>query len=183
MLLADFTAIDALWICLSVFLVAVGLTLAFLLVRLAGSARRLTRLLRGLEASLPPVVDKVGGTIDRVNLQLDKLDLVTTSAVDAAVAADTAVRAVSLAITRPVQKLSGLAKGIAHGASALLESRDLRVAMAAGRDAAARREREIGEELSRANRSVAVARPPLYEPGPEFDTGEVPGEEPGPRTA
>jgi len=92
--LADFTAIDVLWICLSVFLVIVGLALGYLLLRLAASAGRLTRLLAGLERSVPPVVDKVGGTIERVNLQLDKVDLVTTSAVDAADAADTAVRAV-----------------------------------------------------------------------------------------
>lgn len=150
--LADFTAIDALWICLSAFLVVVGLALAYLLVRLAGSAARLTRLLRGLEQSVPPVVEKVGGTVERVNTQLDKVDLITTSAVDAADAADTAVRAVSLAITRPVQKVSGLAKGLSHGASALVASHDLKAAVAAARDAAARRERELAEELARRDR-------------------------------
>jgi len=100
--LADFTAIDVMWICLSVFLAVVGVTLAFLLVRLAGSASRLTALLKGLEETVPPVLEKAGGTVDRVNLQLDKVDIVTDSAVGAADAADTAVRAVSMAITKPV---------------------------------------------------------------------------------
>ena len=148
--LADFTAIDVLWICLSVFLILVGLPLAYLLVRLAASAVRLTALLRGLEESVPPLVDRVGGTVDRVNVQLDKVDRVTDSAVDAADAADTAIRAVSLAITRPVQKVSGLAKGVSHGASALFAGHDLKTAVAAGRDAAARREQEVAEELARA---------------------------------
>ena len=150
MLLADFTAIDVLWICLSVFLILVGLPLAYLLVRLAASAVRLTALLRGLEESVPPLVDRVGGTVDRVNVQLDKVDRVTDSAVDAADAADTAIRAVSLAITRPVQKVSGLAKGVSHGASALFAGHDFKAAVAAGRDAAARREQEVAEELARA---------------------------------
>jgi hypothetical protein len=146
--LADFTAMDAMWICLSVFLIIVGLTLAFLLIRLAGSAARLTGLLEGLERSVPPVVDKTGDTLDRVNLQLEKVDVVTTSAVDAASAADTAIRAVSLAVTRPVQKLSGLAKGVSHGTSAFFAGHDFKTALGAGRDAAARREREIAEELA-----------------------------------
>jgi hypothetical protein len=157
---ADFTAIDALWVCLSVFLVVVGIPLAYLLVRLAASAIRLTALLRGLEESLPPLVDKVGGTVERVNLQLDKVDLVTDSAVDAADAADTAIRAVSIAVARPVQKASGLAKGVSHGVSALLAGHDVKAAVAAGRDAAARREREIAEELARtdARRAAQLSR-------------------------
>jgi len=147
MALADFTAIDVLWICLSVFLVLVALGLTYVLVRLGGTVGRLTALVKGLEVEVPPVIAKVGGTVDRVNTQLDKLDQVTDSAVDAADALDTAVRAVSIAVTRPVQKISGLAAGVAHGASEFKVHRDWRGAMQAGRDAAARRERDIAEEL------------------------------------
>ena len=46
--------------------------------------------------------------MDRVNAQLDKLDQATDSAVDAVEAVDEAVRAVSFAVKRPVQKLAGL---------------------------------------------------------------------------
>ena len=154
MALADFTAIDVMWICLSVFLAVVGVTLAFLLVRLAGSASRLTALLKGLEETVPPVLEKAGGTVDRVNLQLDKVDIVTDSAVGAADAADTAVRAVSMAITKPVTKISGLAKGISHGASALWAGEDLKTSMDVAKKAAARREQEIDEELRRAGRAA-----------------------------
>ena len=46
-----------------------------------------------------------------MNAQLDKVDQMTDSAVDAVDSVDTAVRAVSMAITRPVQKVSGLVAG------------------------------------------------------------------------
>jgi hypothetical protein len=175
--LADFTAIDALWIVLSVFLAVVGLALAYLLVRLAAAAGRLTRLLRGLEDGLVPLVHKTGGTVDRVNLQLDKVDLVTDSAVSAADSADTAVRAVSLAVTRPVQKLSAVAKGISHGASALVATHDVRAAMDAGRDAASRREQELAEELARSDRLARLhqqhgTRPAQSVGAPPAATGE-----------
>ena len=86
--------------------------------------------------------------MDRVNVQLDKVDEITDSAVDAANAADTAVRAVSMAITRPVQKISGFAAALSYGASDFKAGRDWRHAVAAGREAAARRERELLEALN-----------------------------------
>jgi hypothetical protein len=61
--------------------------------------------------------------------------------------ADTAVRAVSLAIAKPVQKVSGLAAGIAHGFAALKSRRDVGDAVRAGKEAAARREHDLEEEL------------------------------------
>jgi hypothetical protein len=82
-----------------------------------------------------------------VNLQLDKADRVTDSAVDMADSADTAVRAVSFALTRPVQKISGLAEGLAHGLATLRVRKSPRAAFQSGRSAAARREQEIADEL------------------------------------
>jgi uncharacterized protein YoxC len=150
--LADFSVIDVLWIALSVFLVAFALALVYLAVRVGATIGRLTGLIRGLETEVPPVINKVGGTVDRVNLQLDKLDEVTDSAVDAANSVDTAVRAVSLAVTRPVQKISGLAAGISHGLAAFGTRWDWRDAFSAGRSAASRREHEIADELEREDR-------------------------------
>jgi uncharacterized protein YoxC len=144
---AEFAALDVLWIALSVFLVLFGLGLVYVLIRLGATIKRLTSFIQGLEMEVVPLVQKAGGTVDRVNLQLDKLDQVTDSAVDAADNVDTAVRAVSLAITRPVQKLSGFAEGLAHGLAALRSRRSFRSAYDSGRAAAARREHEIAEEL------------------------------------
>ena len=141
------TAGDVAQIALAVFLFAVGLSLAYAFVRLGGTLGRLSALIKGAQQELLPVINKVGGTVDRVNGQMDKVDVMTDSAVDAVESVDTAVRAVSLAITRPVQKVSGLAAGVAHGVSDLKAHRDPRAALRAAKDAAARREAELAEEL------------------------------------
>jgi uncharacterized protein YoxC len=147
--LAEYQAIDVLWIALSAFLVLVALGLTYLLVRLGGTVGRLSSFLEGLEREVLPVINQAAGTMERVNAQLDKVDLVTDSAVDIADSADTAVRAVTLALVRPVQKISGLAEGIAHGFASLRVRKSPRGAFHAGREAAARREQEIADELRR----------------------------------
>jgi hypothetical protein len=144
-----FEAIDVLWIALSVFFVLVALGLTYVLIRLGGTIGQSTSFLAGLEREVLPVINEAGGTLQRVNMQLDKADRVTDSAVDIAEAADTAVRAVTLAITRPVQKISALAAGIAHGFSSLRTRKSPRRAYESGREAARRREEAIAEELRR----------------------------------
>jgi uncharacterized protein YoxC len=104
---------------LAVFLLAVGIGLAWAFLRLAVTFDRLSSLIRGAEREVLPVINKVGGSVDRVNAQLDKLDTATTSAVDAVEAVDEAVRSVSFAVKRPVQKLAGLSAGVSHGWSSL----------------------------------------------------------------
>lgn len=146
-----FTWNDLADLALAVFLFAVGLSLAYAFVRLGGTLGRVSAFIKGTQDVLLPVIDKSGGTVDRVNAQLDKLDEVTDSAVDAAASVDTAVRAVSFAIQRPVQKVAGLAAGIAHGAAAFRVEHDWRGAVDRGKEAASRRESELGDELRRAD--------------------------------
>ena len=147
--LADLETLDVLWIALSAFLALVGLALAYVLVRLAATIANVSSLVQGLEKEVLPLINKAGGTVDRVNAQLDKVDRVTDSAVDAADSLDTAVRAVTIALTRPVQKISGLAAGLTHGIAALRMRRGVRGAYESGRAAADRREQEIADELRR----------------------------------
>jgi uncharacterized protein YoxC len=147
MLVAAFTWGDLWRLALAVFLFAIGIAFAYLLVRMAGTVDRLSAFIRGAEESVFPVVDKVGGSVDRVNGQLDKVDRITDSAVDAADSVDTAVRAVSMAITRPVQKVSGFAAGVSFGAADFKARRDWRHAVQAGKEAAARRESDLLDEL------------------------------------
>ena len=90
------TSSDVLDYALVVFFVASGLALAYMLVRLGGTFGRLSSLIKGTERDFLPVVVKAGGTVDRVNDQLDKLDTVTDSAVSMADSADTAVRALQV---------------------------------------------------------------------------------------
>lgn len=137
---------------LSIFLLAVGLGLGYAFLRIGGTFGRLSALIKGTQDELLPVINKVGGTVDRVNGQLDKVDVMTDSAVDAVDSVDTAIRAVSYAIARPVQKVSGLAAGLTYGASDFKAHRDWRAAVGAGKAAAARREQELQDELREAER-------------------------------
>jgi hypothetical protein len=132
---------------LSIFLIAVGLGLGYAFLRLAETFSRLSTFVRKTEGEFLPVLTKVGGTVDRVNSQLDKVDVITDSAVDAITAVDSGVRTVSSAVRRPVQKLAGLAAGVSYGASSLKTNRSWRGAVHAGKEAAERRERDLEEEL------------------------------------
>jgi uncharacterized protein YoxC len=147
MLAQAFTWEDLWRLALAVFLLAIGLSVGWFFLRLAGTVDRLSSLIKGTEETALPVVEKVGGSVDRVNVQLDKVDRITDSAVDAADSVDTAVRAASMAVTRPVLKVAGIAAGVSSGASDFQSSHDWRHAVQAGKDAAARREDELANEL------------------------------------
>jgi len=140
---------------LAAFFVVTGAGLLYLFVRMGGTFARLSSFVKGAERDVLPVVVKAGGTVDRVNDQIDKLDTVTDSAVAMADSADTAVRAVSTAITTPVKKLSGLAAAISHGFGALRARRDVGEAVTVAKEAAVRREAELDEELRAAARAPA----------------------------
>jgi uncharacterized protein YoxC len=155
MLVVAFTWGDLWRLALAVFLLAIGLSAAYVLVRLGGTVGRLSTFISGAEREVLPVINKVGGSVDRVNGQLDKVDQITDSAVDAADSVDTAVRAVSMAVTRPVQKVSGLAAGLSYGAADLKTRRSWKHAVQAGKEAAARREQELLEELREAGEEQA----------------------------
>src|SRR5712691_4046011 len=156
------TSSDALDYALVIFFLASGLALAYMLVRLGGTFGRLSSLIKGTERDFLPVVVKAGGTVDRVNDQLDKLDTVTDSAVSMADSADTAVRAVSTAITTPVKKVTGFAAGISHGVAAFRARHDVGEAVGVAKDAAARRESELDDELRNAGRtSSSPDAPPV----------------------
>ena len=154
MLLANFHWSSLGWAALAFFLLAVGLGLAYMFFRLGETLKRLSAFIRGTERELLPVIAKVGGSVDRVNGQLDKLDVVTDSAVDAVESVDTAVRAVSFAVTTPVKKATGWTAGLRHGAAALKARRDWRAAVAEAKQAAARREADLVDELTQTGSKV-----------------------------
>ena len=138
---------DLAYLALAIFLVATGIGIGWAFLRLAVTFDRLSSLIRGAEREALPVINKVGGSVDRVNAQLDKLDTATDSAVDAVVAVDEAVRSVSYAVKTPVQKLAGLSAGVSHGWASLRTRRNWREAVDEAKAAAARREQDLDEEL------------------------------------
>jgi hypothetical protein len=151
---------DVLDYALSAFFIASGAGLLYLFIRMGGTFARLSSFIKGSERDLLPVIVKAGGTVDRVNDQLDKIDVVTDSAVSMADSADTAVRAVSTAITTPVKKVSGFAAGVSHGVSAFRSRRDAGEAVRVAKDAATRRESELDDELRNAGHDEPEAPPP-----------------------
>jgi uncharacterized protein YoxC len=140
-------------IALAIFLILTGLGIAWVSLELGATLKRLSALIRGTQDEVLPVVSKLGTTVDHVNAQMEKVDRITDSAVDAADSADTAVRAVSLAVTRPVQKIAGFAAGVTHGLADLKTNRNWRSAVDAAKAAATAREQELDEELRDAGKS------------------------------
>ena len=146
-----FSSGDAARYLLAFFLLVVGLGLGWALIRLAGTFGRISSFIQGTERELLPVINKVGESVDRVNAQLDKLDHATDSAIDAVDAVDQAVGTISLAVKRPVQKLAGLSSGVSHGWATLRARRDWRGAVQSAKEASARREADLDDELRHAN--------------------------------
>ena len=140
-------------IALAIFLILVGAGIAWVSLELGATLQRLSSFIKGTQEEVLPVINKVGTTVDHVNAQMEKLDQITDSAVDAADSADTAVRAVSFAVTRPVQKVTGFAAGVSHGVAEFKTRRNWRSAVDAGKTAAAEREQELEEELREADRA------------------------------
>jgi len=136
---------------LALFLVLTGLGLGYALFKLAAVFQRAAQFIRSSEREVMPVIEKTGGTIDRVNRELDKIDPATDSAVDAVVAVDEAVRAVSFAVKRPIEKLVGISAGARHGFATMRAKRDLKAAVASGKEAAARREADFADDLRKAH--------------------------------
>jgi len=140
-------------IALAIFLILVGAGIAWVCLELGATLQRLSAFIKGTQEEVLPVVNKVGTTVDHVNAQMEKLDQITDSAVDAADSADTAVRAVSFAVTKPVQKVTGFAAGVSHGVADFKTRKSWRSAVDAGKAAATEREQELEEELREADKA------------------------------
>ena len=161
-----FSAGDAAYWGLAIFLVLLGVGSLFALVKLGQMFDKVSSLVGGAERDALPVVVKTGGTVDRVNYQLDKLDTVTDSAVSMADSADTAVRAVSTAISKPVEKVSGFTAGVAHGFASFRKNRSMSDAMGEAKDAARRREEDLTQDLHGAGPTPQSSERPTPTPTP-----------------
>jgi uncharacterized protein YoxC len=146
-MIASFAWSDLAYLALAVFLLLTGLALVYGALRLGATLRRASSLLEGTEKELLPVISKLGGTVDRVNGQLDKVDQITDSAVDAVATVDTAVRTMTGVVTRPIEKLAGLAAGARHAASSMRTRGNWREAARTGKEEAGRREQDLADEL------------------------------------
>jgi hypothetical protein len=71
----------------------------------------------------------------------------------------------SFAVTRPVQKVVGLSSGVSHGWATLRAKRSWRSAVQSAKEASARREADLDDELS--HRIHEPADPPLARADPD----------------
>ena len=113
---------DVLKLALSIFLIATGLGLAYLFLRMAGVFGRLGVSVTRLTDEVVPILNKTQTTVDGVNLELARVDEIMKTAVGATKGAEKTVQTVSSAVTAPVRKLSGFAAG-AREAVATLRAR------------------------------------------------------------
>lgn len=146
-MLASFGWSDLAYLALAVFLLLAGVATGYAALRLGGTLGRASSLIEGTEQELLPVISKLSGTVDRVNDQLDKVDVITDSAVDAVTGVDTAVRSVTGAVAHPIKKVSGLFTGARHTSSTVRSGGSWQDAVKTGKEEAARREQDIADEL------------------------------------
>jgi hypothetical protein len=152
------TTSEALDVVLAIFLVVVGLAIGYAFWRLGVLFSQLRTTVQHTEEEVLPVINKTGGTLDRVNAELDKLDVMTDSAVEAVTAVDRAVRAVSAIVTAPIEALAGLATAFRHGVSSLIAHRDVNEAVRTAREAGERRMNDLADELDQAGRPGSGSR-------------------------
>ena len=146
------TTSEALDVVLAIFLVVVGLAIGYAFWRLGLLYSQLRTTVQHTEVEVLPVINKTGVTLDHVNTELDKIDVMTDSAVDAVSAIDRAVRAVSAIVTAPIEALAGLAAAFRHGVSSLVANRDVNEAVRTAKEAGTRRMNDLADDLEAANR-------------------------------
>ncbi|MCZ4496136.1 MAG: hypothetical protein JWM25_719 [Thermoleophilia bacterium] len=104
------------WLALALLFAAGGLGAGYALWRLGRILRTTERDLHRTVDEVVPLIVKAGVSMDQVNDQLGKVDVMMDSAVDMTEALDTTVRAVSHAVTEPVRAVSSTVAGAAEAA-------------------------------------------------------------------
>ena len=115
------TAKAIMWLGLAVLFALAGVGLGYVLWRTGRILRRAEHDLHRTVDGVVPIIAKAGVSMDRVNDQLGKVDVMMDSAVDMTQALDTTVRAVSHAVVEPVRAVSSTMAGAAEAARSFRE--------------------------------------------------------------
>lgn len=105
----DIAWADVLRAALSFFLVIVGIGIAYVCFRLGGILRRMSMTVVRVADEVVPILSRAQTTVDGINLELQRVDEIMVSAVNATRGAEKTVTSLSNAVTAPVKKASGLA--------------------------------------------------------------------------
>jgi uncharacterized protein YoxC len=99
------------------FLVVVGIGLIYALVRLGGTLGSADKLLTDVDGEVVPLLKQATETLDGVNSELDKVDVVMSSVVDVTEKVDQTTRVVESAITVPAKKAAAFGAGVSQAVS------------------------------------------------------------------
>ena len=105
----DIVWADVLRGALSFFLVVVGIGIAYVCFRLGGVLGRMSHSVRQVTDEVVPILSRAQTTVDGINLELQRVDEIMVSAVNATKGAEKTVTSISNAVTAPVKKASGWA--------------------------------------------------------------------------
>lgn len=109
------------WLGLALLFALAGVGTGYVLFRVGRLIGRTERDLHRTVDEVVPIIAKAGVSMDRVNDQLGKVDVIMDSAVDMTEALDSTVRAVSHAVTEPVRAVSTTVAGAAEAARSFRE--------------------------------------------------------------
>ncbi len=99
------------------FLVVVGIGVIYALVRLGGTLGSAEKLLTDVDTEIVPLLKQATETLDGVNTELDKVDVVMSSVVDVTEKVDQTTRVVESAITVPAKKAAAFGAGVSQAVS------------------------------------------------------------------
>jgi hypothetical protein len=105
---AHSSALDALWVSLSVFLVVLSFVLVYVVIRLRSTADRLAASLEEIEAKADPALRNVEATVERMNARLDGIDRVADRAVGTLSRLESRLGRVTSAVARPAERIAAL---------------------------------------------------------------------------
>lgn len=94
---------------LSFFLVVVGVGIGYVCLRLGGMFGRLTVSVQEVTDEVVPILARAQTTVDGINLELERVDEIMVTAVNATKGAEKTVTSISNAVTMPAKKASGFA--------------------------------------------------------------------------
>jgi hypothetical protein len=93
---------------LSFFLIIVGIGIAYVCFRLGGMLRRMSITVVKVTDEVVPILSRAQTTVDGINLELQRVDEIMVSAVNATKGAEKTVTSLSHAVTAPVRKASSI---------------------------------------------------------------------------
>lgn len=110
-------------IAIGVFFVLFGVGLTYALFRLGTVFKRLSSILSDANTQVIPLLTRVESTLDGVNSELDKVDQITGSVAGIVKTAEQTTTAVHGAVSKPIQKIAGLAAAANAGITSFITRR------------------------------------------------------------